>query len=118
MAESQSTVTLITGASSGIGLELARLCAAARARLVLTARNVDALHRLADECRSLGAVVDVISADLSTDGGASSLVAELARRGIMIDILINNAGFGTHGKFWENDIDQEQSLLHVNVVSL
>src|SRR5437763_4298110 len=96
---------LITGASSGIGLELARLFSTSKHRLVLTARNVEALNRLADECRSAGAGVEVIAADLSTDAGSRELVVELDRRGITIDILVNNAGFGTHGKFWENDVE-------------
>jgi len=114
----QPNATLITGASSGIGLELARLLARQKHRLIITARSISALNGLAEEIRLLGIEVDVISADLATDVGAKELVAELERRNITIDIIINNAGFGTHGKLWENDVDQEQSLLHVNVVSL
>jgi short-subunit dehydrogenase len=118
MADWQSMTVLITGASSGIGLELARLCSSANHQLVLTARNIDSLNQLAGDLRSRSANVDVIPADLSTESGVTDLVAELDRRGMAVDILINNAGFGTHGRFCENDLDQERALLQVNVVAL
>jgi short-subunit dehydrogenase len=110
---------LVTGASSGIGLELSKLLAASKHRLVLAARNMEALERLAGECRqAYGVDVDVVRADLANADGAKDLVTEIDRRGLAIDVLVNNAGFGTHGKFWENDVEEEQALLQVNVVSL
>jgi len=119
MVISSSGAALITGASSGIGYEFARLCAADKRSLIVTARNAESLKQLAAESREAhGVGVDVIPADLATNAGAKDLVGELERRNITVDILINNAGFGTHGKFWENDVEQEQALLHVNVVSL
>jgi uncharacterized protein len=118
MHDSNLTNVLITGASSGIGLELARLFSSANHRLVLTARSVDSLNQLAGELRSHGTSIDVVPADLSMETGAANLVAELDRRDVGVDILINNAGFGTHGRFWENDLDQERALLQVNVIAL
>ncbi len=114
-----NTTAIVTGASSGIGLELAKLLAASHHQLVLTARNTSALQRLADECRNnYGVTVDIIPIDLATVTGAEELVAELNRRNVAVDILINNAGFGTHGKFWENNAAEESALLQVNVVAL
>jgi short-subunit dehydrogenase len=118
MQSSTTATALITGASSGIGLELTKLLAGDKHRLVITARRIDALNQIAENARSRGVQVDALHADLATDVGARDLVAAINDRGIAVDILINNAGFGTHGRFWENDVDQEQALLHVNVVSL
>jgi hypothetical protein len=113
------TTVLITGASSGIGLEFSRLCARAKHRLILTARSADALEKLAEECRrSDGVEVHVIRADLAEAGDAKRLFDEIERRGLRVDVLVNNAGFGTHGRFWENDVAGELALLQVNIVSL
>jgi uncharacterized protein len=109
---------LITGASSGIGLELARIFAAEKYRLVLSARSVEPMEKLAAEFRATGVEVDVIPADLANADEPKRLFDEIIQRGITIDILVNNAGFGTHGKFWEIDPAQELALLQVNVVSL
>jgi short-subunit dehydrogenase len=110
---------LITGASSGIGLELAKLFAASKHRLVLTGRNVGALEQLAQECRqSHGVEAQVIAADLADAAGPQFLFDEIQRRGLPVDILVNNAGFGTHGRFWEIVATDELSLLQVNVVAL
>jgi short-subunit dehydrogenase len=109
---------LITGASSGIGLELAKILAGAKYHLVITARSLEALETLASQLRRDGAQVTVIPADLSTTDGPKSLLEETRNRDIRIDVLINNAGLGTHGPFWKNDLVKEMSLLQVNVLSL
>lgn len=110
---------LITGASSGIGLELARICANAKHRLILTARSTPALEQLAEQCRrDEGIDVQVIPTDLADAGGATYLFDEIQRRALTVDVLINNAGFGTHGPFWENDLAGELALVQVNVLSL
>jgi short-subunit dehydrogenase len=110
---------LITGASSGIGLELAKPFAAAKHPLILTARNAAALEQLAQECRqSHGVEAQVITADLADVVGPQFLFDEIQRRGLCVDILVNNAGFGTHGRFWEIATRNELSLLQVNVVAL
>jgi short-subunit dehydrogenase len=113
-----SQTALVTGASSGIGLELAKVLAAAKYSLVITARSPEPLEALAADLRRDGAQVTVITADLSTPDGAKSLLEEIKKRDIRIDLLINNAGLGTHGPFWKNDLEKEMSLLQVNVLTL
>jgi short-subunit dehydrogenase len=112
-------MVLITGASSGIGLELAKLFAASKHRLILTARNAEALEKLADELRrSHGIEAQVIPADLADAAAPQLLFDEIQRRNLPVDILINNAGFGTHGQFWEIPTANELSLIQVNVTAL
>src|SRR5690348_9202559 len=93
-------LALVTGASSGIGAELARLMAARGANLVLTARRLDRLQSLADELATRHAITAMpIASDLNTPDGADRLVEELAARGLNPSILINNAGFGYFSPF-------------------
>jgi uncharacterized protein len=116
---SNSSIVLVTGASSGIGLEFAKLFAASKHRLILTARNAEALEKLADDLRqSHGIEVHVILADLADVAGPQLLFDEIQRRDLPVDILVNNAGFGTHGQFWEIPTPNELSLLQVNVTAL
>jgi len=89
---------LITGASSGLGVEFARALAARGANLVLVARRLDRLKAVADEITaSFDVTVTVIARDLSRPQAGSTLVADIARRKIDLDVVINNAGFGTYG---------------------
>jgi uncharacterized protein len=119
IAHGETSTVLVTGASSGIGLELAKLFAASKHRLILTARNIAALEQLAQELRqSYDVDVQTIAADLAETAGPQYLFDEIERRGLFVDILVNNAGFGTHGKFWEIATKDELSLLQVNVVAL
>jgi uncharacterized protein len=118
MSSPTSQTALITGASSGIGLELAKLFAVAEYRLVITARSVEALETLAAQLRRGGAEVTVIPADFSVTDGAKALLEEINKRALQVDVLVNNAGLGTHGPFWKNDLEKEMSLLQVNIVSL
>ena len=110
----RATTVLVTGASSGLGEEFARQLADRGADLVLVARRIDRLERLASELRAKHAVtVTPIESDLSAPDAASSLGAELANRGIVVSSLVNNAGFATRNHF-ENEeparIDQEIAL--------
>jgi uncharacterized protein len=110
---------LVTGASSGIGEELARLMAARGHDLVLAARSEDRLRALASELAAKhGVRAEAVAADLARPGGAAALAAELTRRGVAIDVLVNNAGFAMHGPFAEGDAARQTSLLELNVVAL
>jgi len=110
---------LITGASIGIGMELARLCADDGHVVILVARDVERLNAVAAECKQRGAPeAHVIPTDLAIPNAAVSLMDELVRRKIDVDILINNAGFGVHGCFWQADAQLNLNLLQVNITAL
>jgi len=108
------TTVLVTGASSGLGEEFARQFAARGANLVLVARRIDRLDRLAAELRAAhGITVLPLQSDLTAPDAASALGAELESRSIRVSSLVNNAGFATRNRF-ENEIpariDQEVGL--------
>jgi short-subunit dehydrogenase len=110
---------LITGASSGIGLELARCFAAEGSRLVLVARNKDALTQLAEELRQKHKVeVIVLPADLSLSEAPKQIFESLAAQKVSVDVLVNNAGFGLHGKFLEMPLSRQLEIIKVNVNAL
>ena len=114
-----ANTALITGASGGIGAELARYHAAKGGDLVLVARSGDALEQLKQELASAHNVkVVVITADLSQPESAESIYQQTEAAGIQIDILINNAGFGGHGKFHQRELAKDQAMMQVNMVSL
>jgi short-subunit dehydrogenase len=110
---------LITGASSGIGVEFANRLAARGANLVLVARRKDRLQAVADAVELAHKVnVEVVVADLSEEGAADKLFKSLARKKIAVDVLINNAGFGTMGEFNKSDINKLSEEIHLNVLTL
>ena len=109
-------VALITGASSGIGLELARLFAADGHSLVLIGRSVDALRDLADELSNAhGISVTCIGKDLFQPNAAQELYLEVQARELQIDYLVNDAGQGVYGRFVDTDLPQELDIIHLNV---
>jgi len=108
-------VTLITGASAGLGVEFARQCAARGEPLALAARRRDRMEALAAE---LGGEVHVFAADLGKEGAAASLIAELAAEGLSVGTLINNAGFGLGGKFADRPLDRLSEMIDLNVRAL
>lgn len=110
---------LITGASTGIGAAFATRLAAAGTDLILVARSEDKLRTLANKLVEQHHVrAEVIVADLSRVGAAHSVFEETQRRGLTVDILINNAGCGTYGPFDTLDAEREQQEIILNVATL
>ncbi len=115
----QRQTALITGASSGIGLELAKLFAEDGHDLVLVARSKEKLEHLAAGLSSRhGISVKVIVRDLSVIENCSRVHEELKREGLRVDVLVNNAGFGGYGDFWTTDLEHETRMMNLNMVSL
>ncbi|MCF4123377.1 SDR family oxidoreductase [Antribacter sp. KLBMP9083] len=111
--------TIVTGASSGLGAEFARQLASRGSNLVLVARRADRLKSLAAELtRAHGVKVAVIARDLGRPDAGRTLRAELESRGIHATALINNAGFGTHDAFTNEDPERLQSMIALNISSL
>lgn len=109
----------MTGASSGIGEELARLLAQDRHDLVLVARTEKKLRVLASDLEgAFGIRVTVVPMDLSRPDGARLVLEEVARLGLEIQILVNNAGFGTYGFFVETDLEKERAMIQVNITAV
>ena len=117
MADLRGKRALVTGASSGIGAEIARLLAARGVDLVLTARRQAALESVAAACAQHGVRVDVITADLGKPEAAHALWTA-ASAGGAIDICINNAGFGYFRPFAEIEWARDAEMLQLNITSL
>ncbi|MCS0603605.1 SDR family oxidoreductase [Streptomyces sp. LP11] len=112
----QGTRALITGASSGLGAEFARQWAERGADVVLVARRLDRLEALAAELeKRYGGTATPVAADLARPGAGAVLRKELNGRGITVQTLINNAGFGSHGSFAEQDPDHIARMIQLNV---
>jgi uncharacterized protein len=110
---------LITGASSGIGEAFAEVFAAEGFDLVITARREERLQAVAARLRELrGVRVDVVVNDLSEPGAVAALSAEIERRGLTIDGLVNNAGYGVPGAFIASPWERQQAMLQVMVTGL
>lgn len=110
---------LITGASNGIGLELARIHASKGGDLVLVARNKSKLDELKNELeKEFKIVVYTIGKDLSAINSAREVYYETNNQNIQIDILINNAGFGDFGLFAETDWSKESEMINLNISTL
>ncbi len=119
MRGANSETVLITGASSGIGWELAKCFAADGSGLVLTARNTQALQSLAGELRRDHNVEATgLTADLSRPETPERIFSELQGRGITVDVLVNNAGFGVWGKFAGLPLPRQLEMLQVNITAL
>ena len=110
---------LVTGASSGIGLELARLLARDGYHVALLARRAEALREICRELElRMGATSTAIDADLSDPGAPPEIFRRLVAEGLEPDVLVNNAGFGSYGPFAEADPVRELAMLQVNVTAL
>jgi len=110
---------LITGASSGIGLELAHLFAHDGYRLVLVARSRGALRELGDELQARHSVqVRISPKDLAHPSAPGELYQELQEAGVVLDVLVNNAGFGGNGPFLNTEWSNEAEMIQVNIAAL
>jgi short-subunit dehydrogenase len=111
----RNKVYVVTGASDGIGAELARQLARQKNRLALAARSVDALERVAAECSALGAQVIAVPTDVTVDADCRRLIERTLEAFGGIDVLINNAGVSMHARFFEiTDFSTFEKLWRVN----
>jgi short-subunit dehydrogenase len=113
--QERDTAVLITGASSGIGAGLAREFVRRGRRVALAARRVEQLEQLAAELRASGGRASAHRADVTVDGDVARVVAELAARGVVPDIVIANAGFGVVGRVQTLALDDYRRQLETNV---
>lgn len=112
-------LAVITGASTGIGRELALLCARHGYDLALVARSQSVLEQLASEIyASTGRTARVIAKDLSQQSASAEVFDQLNSSGAAVDALINNAGFGLVGKFWELDASEQAEMINLNMLAL
>jgi hypothetical protein len=119
MIDYRGSTVLITGASSGLGAEFAAQLAARGANLILVARRVDRLEALkVDLAAKHSVTVTVIPADLTVAGAASTLAAQVAKTGLPVHSLINNAGFGSHDLFEDEDATRIHDEVALNVAAV
>lgn len=117
--ETTRGATLVTGASSGIGYELAKLFAAGGDDLILVARREAEMESLAAEVGDVyGVESTVVPMDLTAPTAVDDLVEQVTEAGLHVDTLVNNAGFGVYGLYHETDAEPERSMLDLNVVAL
>lgn len=110
---------LITGASGGIGLELARVFASKGHNLILVARSTEKLETLKEELEKQYSIhAEVMTKDLSRPGAPKELYIEVRDKNLEISILVNNAGFGIYGHFSKTDLAKELEMLQLNILSL
>ncbi len=109
---------LVTGASSGIGAEIARELARRGHGLVLVARSADKLEALAEEIRAGGGTVYVVPTDLADRTARAELLRRVTALGVEVDVLVNNAGYSTLGRVAEADPEDEMAMLEVDVVAV
>lgn len=111
--------TLITGASKGIGKELANIFAENNCNLVLVARSGDKLKSLKEQLETQYPIsVEIIEQDLSITGAAEELYQRVKSKGLTVDFLVNNAGFGDYGLFADTPFEVYQEMITLNVISL
>ena len=120
MDTSSGKNALITGASSGIGYELTRCFARDGHNVIMVANHEDKLQQAAQQISTEFPLirVETIAEDLSRDGAADRLYSAVQDKGIQVEYLINNAGFGEKGPFLDTELDKEIALIHLNVITL
>jgi short-subunit dehydrogenase len=109
---------LVTGASSGLGVDFARELAALGCNLVLVARREDLLKQVQAELQQRGVKVSIVTLDLGAPGAAQALYDLLRQQNVAVDVLINNAGFGLFGKELEISWERTQQMLQLNMLTL
>jgi short-subunit dehydrogenase len=116
---SEPKFALITGASGGIGLEMAKEFAKHGHPLILVARSREKLQQLQAEIeKTYGVKTEILAKDLSQSSSAPELYEEVLRKGWTVETLVNNAGFGLYGAFSEEDLNQEVEMIRLNVLTL
>jgi uncharacterized protein len=118
MAHSKQTA-LITGASSGIGFELAKLFAKDRYNLILVSDEPEKLKSAANEIRLINqCTIETIEADLSKENAPKQIYADIQKKNLQVDILVNNAGVGVYGDFITNSLEEELSMIRLNTIAV
>jgi short-subunit dehydrogenase len=120
MAEAilQGKTALVTGASSGLGVDFARELAALGCKLVLVARREDLLKRLQAELQQRGTQATIVTLDLGSPGAPQALHDLLRQQGLAVDVLVNNAGFGLFGRELDIPWERTQQMLQLNMLAL
>ena len=119
MADYKDRYTLITGASSGIGYELAKLFAKDGKNLIIVSRNKDRLEQVKTEIENkYGIRIEILPKDLSDPQAPLKIFSELEKEDIDVDVLVNNAGFGVFGLFSETDLQEEFEMIQLHISSL
>lgn len=117
--EPTNRYALVTGGTSGIGYELAKLLAKDGYNLILVARQQEGLDKVSQELSLMYKVkVETMSKDLFYPGNAFELVDDIRAKGIQVDVLVNDAGQGQYGEFVDTDIQRELDIIHLNISSL
>lgn len=115
----ENQTVLITGATSGIGLELARLFAADKFSIVIVSRDEEKLNQVAAELQIMGAGdVTVIPQDLSIPNAAEAIHNITKQLSIHVDVLVNNAGMGEYGYFTETNLEKELEIIQLNIAAM
>lgn len=110
---------LITGASSGIGKEFSRIHAEKGGDLIIVARSENILNELKKELEETFKInVFVIQKDLAKSNAPKEIYEQVKTAGLKVDYLINNAGFGGHGKFYERELEQDLEMINLNIIAL
>lgn len=118
IAFNKEDYVLITGASSGIGYEIAKLYASDGYNLVLVARNIDKLKKVKSELSQYNIEIKILSLDISNDHNIEKLFNYIETNKISISTLINNAGIGSFGDFKDINWEKEEALLDINIKAL
>ena len=115
----QGQSALVTGASTGIGYELAKLFAQDGYNIIAVARTEEDLQKAAMEFREqYGVQVEVLPKDLFGENAATELYQEVKAKGLEVEVLVNDAGQGVYGLFAETDLEEQMKIIHLNIVSL